>query len=91
MSDYEQFSNENTTDSELEIIPYYEANKTTISVQKKDYYKKNRDKILQKIKCECGRYICKNQMVRHKKTKVHETYLNLLNKEKNLDNEIMFN
>lgn len=83
MSDYETDSIENTTEGEEEIIPYYKANKTAISIQKKEYYQKNKEKILQKIKCECGRYITKNQMNRHKKTKVHQTYLSLLEKENN--------
>ena len=82
MSDYETESIQNTTDSEEEIIPYYIANKTSISIQKKDYYKKNREKILVKVKCECGRYISKNQIERHKRTKVHQQYLDFLNKEK---------
>lgn len=89
MSDYENESIQNTTDSEEEIIPYYKANKTTISIQKKEYYKKNREKILEKVKCECGRYVTKNQLVRHKKTKVHQQYLCLLAKE-NKSNTINF-
>lgn len=92
MSDYETESIRNTTDTEEEeIIPYYIANKTSISIQKKDYYKKNREKILVKVKCECGRYISKNQIERHKRTKVHQQYLDFLNKEKEENNnEINF-
>ena len=84
MSDIESESINLTSDEE--IIPYYIANKTTIAIQKKDYYKKNRDKILVKTKCECGRYISKNQMERHKRTKVHQQYLDFLNKEKEENN-----
>lgn len=82
MSDYETDTIQSTTESEEEIIPYYKANKTSISIQKKEYYKKNREKILVKVKCDCGRYISKNQMERHKRTKVHQQYLDFLNKEK---------
>ncbi len=87
MSDIESESINLTSDEE--IIPYYIANKTTIAIQKKDYYKKNRDKILVKTKCECGRYISKNQMLRHQRTKVHQQYLELINREKS-EKEVTF-
>lgn len=94
MSDYESDSIQNTTESEQEIIPYYKANKTSISMQKKEYYKKNREKILKKVKCDCGRYISKNQLERHKKTKVHTQYLEFLENEniqsKNKNNILNF-
>lgn len=82
MSDIESDSINNTSDEDGEIIPYYKANKTKISMQKKEYYLKNKNKILEKIKCECGKFISKNQINRHKRTKIHQTYLELLNVDK---------
>lgn len=90
MTEYETESLQSTTDTEEEIIGYYEANKTSISVQKKDYYKKNRDKILEKIKCKCGRYVTKNQLVRHQKTKVHQQYIDFIKFNEKNDNTINF-
>ena len=91
MDTYQTDSSQNTTDDEDKIIPYYEANKTSISMQKKDYYKKNRTKILKKIKCECGRFITKNQLLRHKRSKIHQQYENFLKDcDKKLDNSINF-
>jgi len=89
MSDYENDSIQNTKEREQEKIPYYKANKTSISMQKKAYYKKNREKILTKVKCDCGRYISKNQLERHKRTKVHTQYLEFLENEKKNKNNIL--
>ena len=85
----DSINNSSENEDDGEIIPYYKANRTSISIQKKEYYLKNKQKILQKIKCECGKFICKNQINRHKRTKIHKTYLCLLNidnsKEVNFD------
>ena len=90
MDDIETDSIQNTTDSEEQIIPYYKANKTTISMQKKEYYIKNKERLLQKSKCECGRLVVKNQMVRHRRSKIHQKYEELINRV-NKDNGVEFN
>tara|TARA_R110000822_G_scaffold42529_2_gene115580 strand:- start:30 stop:473 length:444 start_codon:yes stop_codon:yes gene_type:complete len=37
-----------------------------------DYYHKNKDKINEKIKCECGKFFCKSSKSHHIQTKFHK-------------------
>lgn len=43
----------------------------------REYYKKNRDKLLVKVKCECGKYVCKLNMFNHKKSKAHNLLMQI--------------
>jgi hypothetical protein len=56
-----------------------EKNKDKIKEYKKQYYEKHRDEVLkqqkEKIKCECGSFIRKSDIARHKQSKKH---INLL-------------
>ena len=62
---------------------WYIANKDKISEYQTEYRLNNKDSLKQKrkernqnkITCECGRVICKNDILKHKKTKRH---LNLI-------------
>ena len=42
----------------------------------KRYYEKNKQKILEKVKCECGCIVNKSSLNKHKKSKKHLLYLN---------------
>lgn len=77
-----------TEEEDDKIISYYEANRTSILKQKKGYYLKKKDILLDKIICECGREITKASVTRHKKTKVHKSYLD--NLEPKIDKIINF-
>ena len=54
---------------------WYKTNQKRICNMRKEYREKNRDIINQKqnekIKCICGSFISKNNMIRHRKTKKH--------------------
>jgi len=50
---------------------YYQEKKSEISIQQKTYYETNKEKINEKINCECGCIITKKNMTKHKKTKKH--------------------
>lgn len=58
---------------------YRERNKERIKQRDIQYNKRNYDKRkqnrTQKIKCECGREMCKYELSRHKKTKTHQQWL----------------
>jgi len=53
----------------------YEKNKDKLKKIQKKCYEKNKEKINEKITCECGRTINKQNLSRHKKSKIHLTYL----------------
>ncbi len=57
---------------------WYNNNKLQIKEKKKEYYEKNKDIIDQKIKCDCGAYIIKRGLKRHKKSK---KCINILSKK----------
>ena len=70
------------------IVPNYVKNygnelieDTTTAEQR--YYKKNKEKILNKnkelVKCECGKSVKKNSMFKHKQSKKHKKFLELNN------------
>jgi len=40
----------------------------------KQYYEKN--KLNEKVQCACGRFVARRNIVRHKKTKTHQKFLN---------------
>lgn len=46
----------------------------------KYYREKNKEYINQKILCECGRLVSRHDLARHKRSKIHHKYLNILNK-----------
>ena len=68
---------------------YYEENKDKILEEKKEYYKKNKEHIAkqkkehceknkEQITCECGAFITKRSLVRHKQSKKHQNNINAL-------------
>ena len=56
--------------NELEIS-YYDSHKNEILLQKKEYYKKNKNKLLKKVECTCGSIIAHAAYTRHLKSKKH--------------------
>jgi hypothetical protein len=61
-----------------------ENNKETIATYKKKWYKKNKEKINEKIVCECGgnyTYVSKSK---HFKTQKHQNYIQSLVNENNI-------
>jgi len=50
---------------------YKQVNREKINEYQKEYYYVNREKHREKITCECGRTVCRSEMTRHKKSKVH--------------------
>ena len=50
---------------------YRENNRDKVLKNKNLHYKNNKDKIKEKITCECGYELNKNNMTRHRKTKKH--------------------
>lgn len=90
-NDIQTDSEINTTEEEQEqekIISYYVANKTEILNQKKGYYLKKKGYLLKKIVCECGREVVQASLTRHKKSKLHKSYIDNLKKSNN--NEVVF-
>lgn len=59
---------------------YREQNREKIVEYRKEYREQNRDKIKEqmkeKIKCECGSVIRKNELSRHKRSIKHQTFIN---------------
>jgi len=60
----------NDIQPELEIS-YYDSHKNEILLQKKDYYKKNKNKLLKKVECSCGSVTAYAAYTRHLKSKKH--------------------
>ena len=52
-------------------LEYNERNKEKRLEYQKEYFKQNKDKINEKITCECGCIITKSVLARHKKTQNH--------------------
>jgi hypothetical protein len=61
---------------------YYEENKEKIVEMKKEYFNKNKDKIYERLKekveCECGRTVSRGELSKHKKTAIHQKFLQQL-------------
>lgn len=61
--------------------------KSYVSAYNKQYYKENKNSIMKrrqktkdtKIKCECGRSVCKSKYKRHLKTDIHKKLIGLMN------------
>jgi len=62
---------------------YREKNKEKIDEKGKIYREKNKEKIneirREKFTCECGCIVSRRNLLRHKKTKKHQTFLNTCN------------
>lgn len=52
---------------------YYLNNKEYFLEYRKQNYEKNKDRINQKMVCECGRVIIKRYYKKHTETKIHNT------------------
>jgi hypothetical protein len=72
----QQLYQENKEIIDLKNKEWRENNKEKILTQRTKYYEKNKDKLLEKITCECGCIITKNSLLRHKKTKKHQDFIN---------------
>jgi hypothetical protein len=61
------------------VKKYYKKNKDKFQHKSKEYYEENKDRILvnqkTKVTCECGSVVNKSSLVRHKRTKKHQAYL----------------
>ena len=73
-----------TDDEDIDLTPFNFEGLTKKQIQRKIYYRKNKEKILLDksitINCECGGHFPKQQKARHIKGYVHRTYM--LNKSK---------
>lgn len=58
------------------IKQYSEANKDKIAQRLNQYYK---EKLSEKVKCDCGSVIVRHSLTRHKKTKKHMNFINKKN------------
>lgn len=58
-----------------------EENKQRKKKLDREYYNKIKDKLLEKVECECGSIVVRNGLTRHKKTSKHFKYIN----NKNID------
>jgi hypothetical protein len=60
---------------------YRQNNREQISEYNKEYHQKNREQISEKKKekvtCECGRTVRKSDLPKHKRSKVHQNYIDL--------------
>ena len=58
---------------------YREQNKDKLLADKKEYYQQKKNEILAqrntKVTCECGSVVNKSSLLRHKKSKKHQAYL----------------
>ena len=59
---------------------YYQINKERIKNKYKEWYDTNKDKIYEKIECECGLFYTRYRKTRHCKSKRHIDLLNKKNK-----------
>jgi hypothetical protein len=50
---------------------YQEKNKEYYNQKKKNYKEKHKEYLNEKIECECGEYVVRGNLSRHKKTKKH--------------------
>ena len=53
------------------IKAYREANKEKIKAYQKVYRENNKEKISEKITCECGSVVRRSDLAKHKKTAKH--------------------
>ena len=60
---------------------YYENNKDEINEKKKEYYKNNKHKRSEKITCQCGSIVRKDNIKQHEKSLKHKNFILALNKE----------
>lgn len=79
--EYKKQYRQNNRDKLLEKNKqYYQDNREKIAEKQKQNYENNRDKILEKrkekITCECGSIVFKNNLSRHKKSKKHINFIN---------------
>jgi hypothetical protein len=82
---YKEYAKEYRENNKDQLIEqkkeYYEDNKDKINEQRKEYRKHNKDKISEqkkeKITCECGSIVRKNDIARHNKTKKHLDFLKI--------------
>jgi hypothetical protein len=52
----------------------YKKNSEAVKEKSKLDYEKNKEKLLEQIECECGSYITRDGLMRHRKTKKHQFY-----------------
>ena len=57
---------------------HYKDNKEIIAAKAKKWYQENKEIMKEKIECECGSVIRKDEKTRHNKTEKHQSYLNNL-------------
>lgn len=54
----------------------------------KEYYQKNRDKILEKVECSCGKIVSPNNLKVHQKTDEHKRIMKLKKEIKKLQKQL---
>jgi len=85
--------NKQTKSIQQSTQDYYNKNKPKIlnqrasdynKIKSKQYYHDNKEFILkknkEKIMCECGSYVCRVQLIRHRKTPKHDFLMNIKTK-----------
>ena len=58
------------------VKEWEKANKELVVTRKKKYREKNKEKIAEKLQCECGSIISRGGKARHEKTNKHIDFLN---------------
>jgi hypothetical protein len=71
-----QYYQDNREKKLEQIKQHYRDNRGKILEQKKQYYQDNRDKLSEKITCQCGSVVSKFNLLRHKKSKKHQKFVN---------------
>ena len=80
ISEYQkEYQKQNKDKISTQNKEYCERNKDKMSAYQKEYREQNKDKILAqqntKVTCECGAVVNKSSLLRHKKSKKHQAYL----------------
>jgi hypothetical protein len=73
-----KLENENIEKRKEQKKKRYEIHKEEHAIQMKKWYENNKDKLREKITCECGCLICMGDLKRHHKSQKH---INLMNQQ----------
>ena len=80
MQTYTEYYDKNKQQIIQQNKEYYQQNKEYCKQQHKEYYQQNKQEIqqhkYQKIECECGCVVSRNNMARHYESQKHKRFLN---------------
>jgi hypothetical protein len=65
----------NKEEKKAKAVEYYANNKEEKKAKTVEYYANNKDTINAKVTCNCGSIISRHGLIRHNKTKKHQTFL----------------